>query len=234
MIDSIGVVLPARDEEVLLAAALDAVLTARAALVRAEPEWARAGRLRVVLVLDACVDGSLAIARTFGSAIEVLEVDVANVGLARRAGVERLLGASVTPSAHERSWIANTDADTEVPERWLLDHLAAARAGAELVVGRAEPKAADLDPAALSAWRREHTGDRRHVYGANLGIRGDVYRAAGGFPGVRVGEDVALVQAAEANGAAVLDLPFSLVQTSGRVDGRTPGGFAGYLRALVD
>ncbi|MFB2597853.1 glycosyltransferase family 2 protein [Herbiconiux sp. P17] len=232
MIRSIGVVMPARDEEALLAEAVTGVLSARAELVRAEPEWAEPGRVRIVVVLDACTDGSLAVARSFGAAIEVLEVDVANVGRARRAGVDRLLDRA--PRDPRDLWICSTDADTEVPGRWLRDHLQAARDGAAVAVGRVVPRAADVGSTLLAAWRREHEGGGRHVYGANLGFRADAYRAAGGFPPLGVGEDVEFVRAAEQNGAAVLDLPFSVVQTSGRRDGRTPGGFAGYLRALVD
>ncbi|MCS5719155.1 glycosyltransferase [Herbiconiux sp. CPCC 205763] len=246
MIRSIGVVIPARDEEALLGAALSAVLAARAGLVQAEPEWAEPGRVRVVLVLDACTDGSLEVARSFGSSIEVLEIDVAQVGRARRAGVELLLGrhdpavgpsgpgATGHPDARRDLWICSTDADTVVPEHWLRDHLQAARDGAEVAVGRVVPRAADVGSALLATWRREHEGGGRHVYGANLGFRADAYRAVGGFPPLSVGEDVEFVRAAEQNGAAVLDLPFSVVQTSGRRDGRTPGGFAGYLRTLVD
>ncbi|WP_382305118.1 glycosyltransferase [Herbiconiux sp. UC225_62] len=243
MIRSIGVVMPARDEEVLLPGAVAAVLAARAELVRREPEWAEPGRVRIVVLLDACTDGSLAVARSFGSAIEVLELDAANVGRARAAGVDHVISRSGEPGACRDAgstdarpglWICTTDADTVVPDHWLLDHLQAARDGAELAVGRVVPRAADMDPALLAAWRREHEGAGRHVYGANLGIRADVYRAVGGFSSLRVGEDVELVRAAEERGAVVLDLPFSVVQTSGRREGRTPGGFAGYLRTLAD
>ena len=268
MIRAIGVVMPARDEEALLGDAVAAVLEARAALVRAEPEWAESGRVRVVVVLDACTDGSLNIARAFGPAIEVLEVEVANVGRARAAGVDRMLarrhprargfvgssdgecdaeslaapgrpsergdGIDVGPLDYRELWICSTDADTVVPASWLRDHLQAARDGADVAVGRVVPRSADLAPATLAAWRREHEGGGRHVYGANLGFRADAYRAAGGFPPLSVGEDVELVRTAEQNGATVLDLPFSVVQTSGRRDGRTPGGFAGYLRTLAE
>jgi glycosyltransferase involved in cell wall biosynthesis len=234
VIGSIGVVIPARDEEEMLGAALGSVTAARAELVRAEPFWAGAGRVRIVLVLDACTDGSLSIARSFAPAVEVVEIDARNVGRARRAGVERVLGRSGPGSEPARLWICSTDADTEVPANWLRDHLQAARDGAEVAVGRVVPRAADVGSALLAAWRREHEGGGRHVYGANLGCRADAYLAAGGFPPLRVGEDVEFVRSAERNGAAVLDLPFSVVQTSGRRIGRTPGGFAGYLRTLAE
>ncbi|MDO9395396.1 MAG: glycosyltransferase family 2 protein, partial [Herbiconiux sp.] len=133
--------------------------------------------------------------------------------------------------------------DSRVPATWLLDHLAAARDGALLALGRVLPAGAgaDLAPEALQRWLHEHADGERHVFGANLGVRTDAYLLAGGFPPFGTGEDVALVEAVDHLGdllphteARIVELPHSVVRTSGRTDGRTPGGFAGYLRLLVE
>ncbi|MEK8225948.1 hypothetical protein NKG05_07570 [Oerskovia sp. M15] len=66
-----------------------------------------------------------------------------------------------------------------------------------------------------------------HVHGANLGIRGDLYHAAGGFPGVPEHEDVALVERARRAGARVVASDVGCVLTSGRSTGRTRAGMPG-------
>ena len=42
----------------------------------------------VIVVLDACTDGSAEIARSFGDAVHAVEVDLHNVGAARAAGFD--------------------------------------------------------------------------------------------------------------------------------------------------
>ncbi|QJU54735.1 glycosyltransferase family A protein [Herbiconiux sp. KACC 21604] len=246
MIERIDVVIPARDEEEGLGPALEAVLAARVALLERQPEV----HCRVVVVLDACSDASPEVAHSWalsaggserdGRVIEVLEVPFGNVGRARAAGVELALdeAGGVEPAGH---WLCSTDADSEVPESWLLDHLDAARAGALLALGPVLPAEHGLTAEARETWMREHGGTaERHVFGANLGVRADAYLATGGFPAERSGEDVALAQAVEAFVALagrpelVVELDARPVTTSARLQGRAPGGFAGYLRTLVE
>ncbi|MFC6344030.1 hypothetical protein ACFP8W_18770, partial [Nocardioides hankookensis] len=69
------------------------------------------------------------------------------------------------------------------------------------------------------------------VHGANLGVRLTAYLEAGGFPEVREHEDVALFEAVLRTGRPWVT--GTRVTTSARLRGRTPGGFAGYLRALT-
>lgn len=186
----------------------------------------------VVVTADRCADGTAAVAR--GAGAHVVEIDAGSVGAARRAGVAegvRLLGG---PAAW-RTWVASTDADTVVPPAWLVRHLALAQRGARLVLGRAVPDPGGLDPAAVARWHHLHpvvTDDpHRYVHGANLGVRLDAYAAAGGWPALREHEDHALVAALVARGT-----PAGLgpdVVTSARREGRTPGGYAGYLKAML-
>ncbi|WP_198413422.1 MULTISPECIES: hypothetical protein [unclassified Cryobacterium] len=69
------------------------------------------------------------------------------------------------------------------------------------------------------------------MHGANLGVRADRYLAAGEFPGIDADEDIALVAALRRLRVCEIRTARIPVRTSGRLVGRTPGGFAGYLRA---
>ncbi|GAA2236283.1 glycosyltransferase [Herbiconiux moechotypicola] len=255
MIERIDVVVPARDEEDLLAGCIDALVAARDELLSAHPSVG----CRVLVVLDGCSDGSADIARAASArdaGIEWIEVPFGNVGMARGAGVERLLdpgdppspspgratGATIGGVRHDRHWLCTTDADSRVPRDWLLTHLAAARSGAWLALGRVHPAADESSPGSGTheAWHRAHADPHaRHVFGANLGVRADAYLSAGGFPRLRTSEDVGLYRAVLALGdllpdaaGHIVDLQSGVVETSARRVGRAPDGFAAYLRAL--
>jgi len=221
----IVVVIPARDEEALVARCLESVLAAVRYLRSRRP----AVRVSVVLVADNCTDATSRIARDFDD-VTVVDIDAANVGVARATGVRTALAA--TPAAADTVWIANTDADSVVPRRWLVEHLHHAQRGAQLVIGTVRPEFADLSPEQVRAWRASHTpAANGHVHGANLGIRADVYLVAGGFDPVSEHEDVELVRRCTLAGAPAVATARCEVVTSGRQVGRTPGGYARYLSA---
>ncbi len=240
MIRALDVVVPARNEEALVGECLRALLAARAALWVAEP----AVRCRVIVALDSCTDATADVVARFAPDVEALTLAVGNVGRSRSAAADIALCGFDLPREH---WICSTDADSVVPNTWLLDHLAAARTGALVALGSVRPNRAELSGEAYADWLARHESAGGHVFGANLGVRADAYLLAGGFPPLRVGEDVALAAAVEALEPAIrsalgvhpdapvaVPLPHSVVITSGRLDGRTPSGFAGYLRTLVD
>jgi hypothetical protein len=131
-------------------------------------------------------------------------------------------------------WISNTDADSAVPADWLSAQLLHARSGVELLLGTVRPDPQELAAGLLAAWRLRHliADGHPHVHGANLGVRGDTYLAAGGFPDVATQEDVLLSAAVRRSGGRVLSTGSSPVLTSGRTIGRAPGGMASYLREL--
>ena len=159
------------------------------------------------------------------------------VGAARAAGVARLLRTEASlGSAARHVWIACTDADSAVPPEWLVSQLRHARFGVELLLGTVRPDPQELADGLLAAWRLRHliADGHPHVHGANLGVRGDTYLAAGGFPDVPTGEDVLLSMAIRDAGGLVVSTGSSTVLTSGRRDGRAPGGFAEYVRQLVE
>lgn len=218
----VHVVIPAHDEEQHVRRCLESVLIAAAAARATYPTVA----VRATLVLDACTDGTAAIAAALG--VDTLAVDARTVGAARHAGVEHVRRRAAGRDA-QRVWVATTDADTVVPTTWLLDHLDLAGAH-DVVVGAVRPDPTGLTPVALREWERRHPAGGRYVHGANLGFRLAAYDAVGGFEAVTEHEDVRLVAALEAAGHPVAH--GSVVVTSARQVGRTGGGFAGYLAAL--
>ena len=189
-------------------------------------------RLREVVVcvaLDRCSDGSARIARRHGVSTVVLEAGA--VGAARAAATARGLDL-VSPLPLPRIWTAHTDADSVVPPHWLIHQLDLAAAGAGLVIGTVRPRFDDLDEERVHAWRQTHVDGEAngHVHGANLGIRADVLRGAGGFPPLATHEDVRVVERARAAGAVEIASDGAWVLTSGRTVGRAPDGYARYLR----
>jgi len=218
----LAVVVPARNEQQLLARCLESVAVAAAAS-RALP---RRTPVDVVVVADSCTDDTAAIARSFAG-VTVIETAVASVGAARRIGVDAVLASSA--ARFDRLWIASTDADSVVPANWLVEQAAIARRGAELVLGTVTPDFADLSPEQQRAWRGRRTVGE--VHGANLGIRADSYLAAGGFAPIAEHEDVDLVARCVAAGVSLLATDACDVGTSGRQHGRTPGGYARFLRS---
>ena len=211
----IGVVVPARDE----AASIDACLTA----LTLAAAWADVP-VQIVVVADGCLDDTAERARRHVG-VTVLETAGSNVGGARAAGAEFAL-------RHGATWLANTDADSVVPADWLTTHLGLARDGAEVVTGAVHPRFTDLTPEEVAWWHRTHDDGQSigHIHGANLGMTATAYRRAGGYRPLPEHEDTDLVHRLRESGAIVVATGRAIVETSGRRIGRTPGGYAGYLR----
>lgn len=229
MIGALAVVVPAHQEELLLDACLRSVLAALDS--SSVPPAAR----HVVVVADACTDGTERIARAAGA--HVVATEHRNVGAARRAGAAYALRL-MEGTDPERAWLASTDADTLVPRRWIAEQIGHAR-DSDAVVGTVRVR--DWSPRDPGAGRRfdrmyprGEGGTHPHVHGANLGVRASAYTDAGGFPPLACSEDLALVAALEAAGHRVRrprDLP---VTTSARSDPRARGGFGDYLSRALD
>lgn len=157
---SVGVVVPARDEADRIGACLFSLRASLGACL----DDGSCRQARIVVVADRCGDATaVAARRALGPHDEVLEVDVGNVGAARRHGTDRLLGLlgpgggrtpdtrcasgtsdpSVRPSVgpavgpvdRARTWLLTTDADTVVPLDWVGAHLRLAEAGTAAVAG---------------------------------------------------------------------------------------------------
>jgi glycosyltransferase involved in cell wall biosynthesis len=229
-IRAVGVVVPAHNEQELLAACLASVFVAAGDAER------QGLRVHVVCVLDSCTDGSSRLARTSGA--RTLEVSAGNVGVARRAGFAEVLRAEVALPP-ERLWLAMTDADSEVPRHWLTGQVAYANDGADVIAGTVSvsdwsehlptvaPRFAEL------YGPQDAEGEHPHVHGANLGVRASAYRAAGGLSPLALAEDHALVEACARIGVRVLRTRELPVTTSARRTGRARGGFADLLAGLA-
>lgn len=217
----IGIVVPAHNEEDHLARCLEALAAAaRHPGLGGEP-------VTIMVVLDACTDGSAAIAARYGASdCTTCTVSHRNVGAARSAGAARLL-------VQGARWLAFTDADSVVAPDWLTNQLGL---NADAVCGLISiDDWSEHPPAVASRFlkRYEHRDDHRHVHGANLGVCARAYQLAGGFGPDRVSEDVALVQRLLATGARVAWSALPRVVTSARREARASGGFADYLLALA-
>jgi cellulose synthase/poly-beta-1,6-N-acetylglucosamine synthase-like glycosyltransferase len=226
---SIGVIIPACNEEDTIEACIASVLDAL--------NTARIERYWIVVVADDCGDRTVERAeRAVGGAGEVVTVTLNSAGAARRAGVARVLlqMADVDPS---RLWLANTDADTTVSESWIRVQLALADDGVTGVAGIVQLATSGC-AAAHEVYRRTYLtnpeGTHSHVHGANLSVRADAYEDAGGWSELALAEDHCLWTRLRSRGWRLLSSVSSIVTTSARLEGRAKGGFADTLRACVE
>jgi glycosyltransferase involved in cell wall biosynthesis len=222
---AVHVVIPAHNEAALIERCLTSVRDAAAHLLDSTGVAAT-----VTVVADSCTDSTVEVARQYGA--EVLVLQARCVGRARDAGVRQVLASSGT-SDGERVWIAMTDADSTVTPDWLEFQHRAATGGIGLWIGSVQPDPVGVSAPVLREWVvRHHPSDQVHVHGANLGFTATTFLGAGGFPPLPEHEDRAFVRAALASGST-WSAGGPTVRTSGRTHGRTPGGFAGYVRKLV-
>ena len=219
----IAVLIPACDEEVLLPRCLRSVLAAQCLL----PTQVTSD---VIVVSDSSSDGTAGIARAMlrgrGS---VVEVDAGNVGIARAAAAQQALARFWGDTS--LCWLANTDADCEVPSTWLLDQLALAKNGYASVAGIVDVDGFEEHLPMVEArfrmtYQVNSDGTHPHVHGANLGMRADAYLAAGGWNPLATAEDHDLWGRLRACTGPHLSDARLTVLTSGRRVGRAPRGFA--------
>ena len=226
----IAILIPARNEETLLPRCLRSILTA-ANRMPAASTW------DVIVVSDSSTDRTAAIAETMlQDRGLVVRTDAGNVGQARALAAQTALSRiQGNPSASlARCWFANTDADCEVPENWLLDHLRIAQRGFAAVAGIVDVDCfAEHLPIVESRFRHTYPihgdGTHPHVHGANLGIRADAYLRAGGWSPLPTAEDHDLWARLRSCAGQHLSDARLKVLTSGRRVGRAPLGFADAL-----
>jgi len=232
-VTGLAVGIPARDEAVRIEACLRSVRAAAEGLDVP---------VVVVVAADACDDLTVAIADAVlaevgGPRDRVVVTGHRSVGAARSAALDAALHLLGHPP--ESTWLATTDADTVVDPTWLRQHLRWARTDADGVAGLVR---VDWDggPIGLPARYAESiaaggTGaGHQHVHGANLGLIGSRWVQVGGCGTGPEAEDHELWRRLRRCGARVLGVDDLLVTTSGRLRGRAPHGFAGYLADLVD
>jgi glycosyltransferase involved in cell wall biosynthesis len=240
----IAVVIPACNEEELLPRCLRSIERARRQLPGSVTS-------DVIVVSDGSTDATETLARHMlqvAAAHEanqdrarrggVLSIGAMSVGVARGAGVQAAL-RRVQESREmslDRVWIANTDGDCEVPESWLLEHLAAAQCGYAAVAGVVDVDSFEehqpcVESRFRSSYRTHADHTHPHVHGANLGVRADAYVDVGGWGRLTTAEDHDLWRRLHAAGHRRLSDARLRVVTSGRIIGRAPLGFAGALAA---
>jgi cellulose synthase/poly-beta-1,6-N-acetylglucosamine synthase-like glycosyltransferase len=228
---SIGVVIPAQNEEATIEKCIKSVLAAHENCGRSAQIW-------IAVVADACSDATVDRARlAIGDRGEVVECRSRSPGTARRLGVAAVMEhfRSEQPT---RIWLANTDADSHVPPDWLKLHLDHADEDASAVAGIVQLDASDSLAEVLELYRHTYElrsdGTHDHVHGANLGVRGDAYLDVGGWSHVRVAEDHCLWRRLKLRGWRLRSCVKSVVVTSARLRGRAVGGFADTLRQKLE
>ena len=258
-ISAVGVVVPARDEQERIGACLTSLRRALAALptsveVALAVVLDRCTDATPERVAEVIADWPGAVAVTVRDPASTAYTDTrtdaaadvpvlpsrprgAGVGALRDLGVSAVLNRLADhPGAG--TWLLSTDADTVVPVDWALTHLRFADDGVHAVAGLAdligvEHLAADALLRYRAIVRRGlHGASHRHVYGANLGVRADAYRAVGGFPVDGAGEDHGLWHRLGAAGYTLAQPVELRVRTSARLHGRADDGLAGLLRGL--
>ena len=227
VIRSVGVIVPAHNEQDLLPACLASLRRAARAL--------RGMPVHLVVVADACRDRTGQVARRGGRRGRHDQRPRAS-GAARAAGAREVLRRTRHLDPAD-VWLATTDADTLVPA------LLAAPAGTlrrpGLGRGRrhdrggrlVRPTGRDRDRCSASGTRPE-PGRTPTCTAPTWASAASAYLAAGGFPGLPTGEDHALVAALTVTGSRVLRTRALPVITSARRESRAPGGFGDYLGQL--
>src|SRR5271154_153746 len=249
------VAIPVRDEEERLPACLRALALQRDRLGRSIPPTL----VRIVVFANNCTDQSASLARKLGRALSLrvrvvearLPPSSGHAGAARRAAMD-LAEAWLEQGDNRDGVILTTDADSQVAPNWIAENLAAFEAGAEAVLGRIDldgeckflPDALHrrgeledtyerlltelswlLAPLEHNPWPHPAT-----ISGASLGITRSAYCRVGRLPRVPLGEDKALVALLSRQDARIRYCPTVHVTTSGRTNGRAPGGVADTLR----
>ena len=234
------VVVPARDEEELIGACLDALAAQRGV---AAPEY------EVLVVLDGCRDRTGARVAEAGRRhprlrLAVLDGPGRGSGPARRTGMDAAC-ARLLALGREEGLVACTDADSTVAPDWVAAQLAAVERGARAIGGRIELAAADserLGQAVMEDRRRRQarrrellladpgppgsTAEHWQFSGASLAVTADVYRAVGGIAPHSALEDEAFERTLISRGIPIHRSLAVRVTTSGRLDGRAERGLA--------
>ncbi len=227
----VSILIPARNEEVLLPRCLRSIEAARLAL----PDGVTSD---LILISDGSLDRTQQIASEALHSSRfpgiLLATESGCVGAARALAAEAALRRRTAQL--KNCWLANTDADCVVPSEWLTRQLAIANRGFAAVAGIVDVDSfAEHNAAVPERFRRSYLiradGSHPHVHAANLGIRADIYRAAGGWQNLATAEDHDLWhRLAAANHPRLSDASLC-VRTSGRRVGRAPSGFAEALAA---
>jgi len=247
----VAVAVPVKDEEDRIGLCLQSL---------AAQEDIDLREVAVVLLLNNCSDGTLALVRSIGPTLpfhlEVRSVELppgyANAGWARRLAMDAALDL-----VRDDGVLLSTDADTVVDGGWIAANLQEISKGVEAVAGyvMANPmELMEVGPAILERgaleWEYQqlaaelvsrvdpepHDPWPRHNQdcGASLAITAVAYRRIGGLPPRPVGEDRALFEALRRTDGKIRHSLDVQVVTSARIDGRASGGLSDAIRLRGD
>lgn len=241
--------IPARNEAQRLPICLDAL---------ANQYWP--SPIQIIIAVNNSGDDSLAVIETarqhHGERLDlhvkeaIFPPDLAHAGSARRLAMDS--GLALLPATGP-ALLISTDADTRPPPTWIANIQEAITHGATMVGGRIDIEEREPLPPAVQKLRAlwdQYWHDVRIVEdsidplpwdplprhgdhtGASLAITAELYRACGGVPLLQSGEDVALVNAALAQGGRLAHPENVSTFVSPRLDGRASGGMAQAMQKL--
>ncbi|HET7478966.1 MAG TPA: glycosyltransferase family A protein [Rubrobacteraceae bacterium] len=231
------VVVPARNEEALIPACLEA-LAFQQHIVPEEYE--------VLLVLDRCEDATETRAHEFAAAHPSLRLHFFNgpglgAGHARRVGMEAAC-QRLHDLGRSEGLIASTDADTVVSPDWLSAQLEAVSRGARAIGGRIHLAHDDSLPESVREWHAEYGRTRYErllaepnfrgrvehwqFSGASLALTAAVYREVGGLEPLPSLEDEHLERLLRRRDIPIDYLLSVKVTTSPRLVGRAERGLS--------
>lgn len=225
--DKIYVLVPARNEQLLLKKGLNSIIQA-ADFITTE--------VHIILCVDASTDDTLKIGeQILKDRGTVICSQAANVGYSRRYAADTAL--KLYTGRLEHCWLANTDADCIVPRDWLQIQLELAERHIECVAGIVQlDNTSEVDSKLNQLFNNTYSlfedGTHPHVHAANFGIRADVYKKAGGWNPLETAEEHEFwkrLDKMKVHKAAISQL---MVYTSARKVGRAPNGFAKTLSSL--
>jgi len=249
------VAIPVKDEEERLPACLRALTHQRDPSGRQIPP----ALISIVLFANNCADRSASLARALAErwslTIRIVEASLpassAHAGHARRAAMD-LAEGWLEEKGERHGVILTTDADSQVAPNWITENMRAFESGADAVLGCVNldderkhlPRALHwrgkledayeglltelswlLDPLEHNPWPHHAT-----ISAASLGITRVAYCRVGRLPPIPLGEDKALIALLSREDARIRYCPTVHVTTSGRINGRAPGGVADTLR----
>jgi glycosyltransferase involved in cell wall biosynthesis len=223
-----GVVVPAHNEEGLIERCLHSLL-----------DLQLAGELWIVVVADVCTDTTVVKAKSMlGIRGEVIETMQRNAGASRSLGADRVMEYFASRHPGHPVWLANTDADSCVPAHWIQQQLTLATKGAHAIAGVVDIDTfTDFDAGMKDRFDHSYGigkhGTHPHVQAANFGLSAAAYKMVGGWPPMALGEDRELWNRLGEHGLERVADRSVRVTTSGRSQGRIPGGFADCLKLLA-
>ncbi len=241
------VVVPARDEQALIGACIDALVRQRGV---------EAAAYEVLLMLDDCRDATRERALEHGALhpglrLRLLQSPRRGPGAARRAGMD-LACARLHRVGRPGGLIACTDADSRVAPDWIRAQVDAAQQGAKAIGGRIELdplEASELGAAVVGARARDaarrharirsqpgppgSTAEHWQFSGASMAVTARTYREVGGLEPLVALEDEAFEAALIEHGVPITRSLAVRVTTSARLRGRAGRGLAHDLAAVL-